>query len=301
MGKGIEYGPYIGPIAEEINSDGESLEDIIRKCVVDLLIYNGFCIQVIFNKLGEINELYWINFAKVRVDEDRMKAYYSKNWKLGNKDFVELDVFDNKEKAGSKLFYFVSPDTRGTYPLPRYYGAINAIETSVEISKFHLANIKNGFQPSGIISFANGIPSDEVKNEIEAKIKSKFTGSEAAGSLIINWADSKENSVEFEKLSDDGLDEKFNTLRNDTWREIFMTWKAPGQLFNMQTENGLFTRDEYDQAFALFNSTVILPIQKTFIRAINKIYNVDDSIQFRPLDPYDKEGNINNVGENVTE
>ena len=38
-----------------------------------------------------------------------------------------------------------------------YIGALNAIETSIEIGKFHLNNIQKNFNVNTIISFNNGI------------------------------------------------------------------------------------------------------------------------------------------------
>lgn len=291
VGKKIEYNENIGIYGDEINNDGESIEDVVKKLVNDYMIFDGFAIQIIYNNGGEVSELYALDFIKCRVDEDITKVFYCNDWKHP-KNVLEYDVFDTNHRHGSQILYFNGHHTRGTYPIPRYSGAITAIETSTEISNFHLNELLNGFTSSAIINFNNGIPTDEVKAVIEKQIKEKFTGSENAGRFLVSWNDGKDNSATIERLSEDNFDERYSALRNDTYKEIFIAFRAPGQLFNFTIDNGLFNRDEYDQAFALFNSTVIIPIQKDFIRVFNKIFNMDNAIQFVPLEPF-KSDDIN--------
>ena len=53
-GNEIQYNPApkIQALAEEANKDGETLDDIIKKLSTDYLIFGGFALQIIYNKLG---------------------------------------------------------------------------------------------------------------------------------------------------------------------------------------------------------------------------------------------------------
>jgi hypothetical protein len=143
-------------IADKINKDLETLEDIIKKLTIDYFIFGGFALQVIFNKLGEIAELYWLDFRNIRVDKECKKAFYSDDWVGHSKDFITYDLFDTNKRSGTSVFYFNGHLSRGVYPIPRYNGALAAIETSTEISKFHLNSILNNFSSNFIINFNNG-------------------------------------------------------------------------------------------------------------------------------------------------
>lgn len=178
LGNGIIYNENatVQKLSEEANKDGETLEDIVKKVAIDYLIFGGFALQIINNKLGEISEIYWLDFRNVRINKDSNKAYYSEDWVKHANDFITYDIFDPSTKQKSSVFYFKGHVSRGVYPIPRYNGALSAIETSTEISKFHLNSILNNFSGNFIINFNNGAPSTEVQEEIERKIKAKFGG-----------------------------------------------------------------------------------------------------------------------------
>lgn len=285
-GNGIIYNENadIQRLKEQANEDGETLEDIINRVVVDYLIFGGFSLQIIYNKLGNISELYWLDFRNVRLNKEGDKAYYSEDWIRHANDFITYDVFNpKKENKKSCVFYYRGHISRGVYPIPRYNGALSAIETSTEISKFHLNSILNNFDANLIISFNNGEPSEDVKDEIERKIKDKFSGADNAGKFILAFNDSKENGVTVERLTDDNFDKKYDALRTSTFKEIFIAFRAIPQLFGFNLDNDGFNTQEYESAFLLYNQTVVTPIQNDIKRAFNKIFGVNDSISFIPF------------------
>ena len=69
MGDGVIGGEKI------INATGETIEDVLHKCVFDLHLFGGFAIQVVYNLGGEIAELYWADFTKLRISRDGKKIY----------------------------------------------------------------------------------------------------------------------------------------------------------------------------------------------------------------------------------
>lgn len=286
-GNGIIYSEdaVIQRLQEQANEDGETLEDIINRVAVDYLIFGGFSLQVIYNKLGNISELYWLDFRNVRLNKEGDKAYYSEDWIRHANDFITYDIFNpKKENKKSCVFYYKGHISRGVYPIPRYNGALSAIETSTEISKFHLNSILNNFDANLIISFNNGEPSEDVKNEIERKIRDKFSGADNAGKFILAFNDSKENGVTVERLTDDNFDKKYDALRTSTFKEIFIAFRAIPQLFGFNLDNDGFNTQEYESAFLLYNQTVVTPIQNDIKRAFDKIFGVKDSISFKPFE-----------------
>lgn len=284
-GNGIIYNenPTIQRLSEEANRDGETLEDIIKKITVDYNIFGGFALQIINNRLGEISEIYWLDFRNVRLNKEGDKAYYSEDWVRHANDYVVYDIFNPNIKQKSSVFYFKGHISRGVYPIPRYNGALNAVETSTEISKFHLNNILNNFSGNFIINFNNGAPSDDVQEEIERKLKAKFGGSDNAGKFMIAFNDSKDNGVTVERIDDDEFDEKYQTLRLDTYKEIFIAFRAIPQIFGLSTESTGFNKQEFVEAFELYNRTTVVPIQKDLQRTFNRLFGIRDSISFIPF------------------
>lgn len=275
--------PNIQNLVEEANKDGETLDDIVKKVTIDYLIFGGFALQVIYNKVGEISEIYWLDFRNVRLNKEGDKVYYSEDWVRHANDYVIYDIFNPDVRKGTSIFYFKGHITRGQYPIPRYNGALSAIETSTEISKFHLNSILNNFNGNFIVNFNNGQPSNEVQDEIERKIKDKFTGSDNAGKFLLVFNDSKDNGVTVERIQDDNFDKKYESLRVDTFKEVFVAFRAIPQLFGYSLEGTGFNKQEFLEAYELYNKTTVIPIQKDLQRSFNKIFSVEDSMKIIPF------------------
>lgn len=278
-----ELNPVIKKLKDEANKDGETLDDVIKKVIVDYLIFGGFALQVIYNKLGEINELYWLDFRNVRRNKEGDKVYYSDDWVKHANDYITYDIFNPENNKGTSVFYFKGHISRGIYPVPRYNGALSAIETSTEISKFHLNSILNNFSGNFIINFNNGQPTEDIQREIEKKVKDKFSGADNAGKFLIAFNDSKENGVSVERIQDDNFDKKYESLRTDTFKEIFVAFRAIPQLFGYSLEGTGFNKQEFSEAYDLYNRTTVQPIQRDIQRTFNKIFGVDDSLTIQPF------------------
>lgn len=292
-GNGIVFNenPIVQRLKDKANKDGETLEDVIKKITVDYLIFGGFSLQVIYNKMGELNEIYWLDFRNVRLSKDCDKAYYSDDWVRHANDYLTYDIFSSDSRSGTSVFYFKGHISRGVYPIPRYNGALSAIETSTEISKFHLNSILNNFSGNFIINFNNGQPEEETQKEIEKKVKDKFSGADNAGKFLLAFNDSKDNGVTVERIQDDNFDKKYEALRTSTFKEIFVAFRAIPQLFGYSLEGTGFNKQEFDEAFQLYNKTTVEPIQKDLKRTFNKIFGVEDSISIIPFNlETEKEG-----------
>ena len=90
MGNGINCGKDI------VNTAGETLDEVLRKCVFDLHLFGGFAIQVVYGRGGDILEIYWADFAKLRINSQGNKVYWSDSWHGYNFRPIEYDVFNPK-------------------------------------------------------------------------------------------------------------------------------------------------------------------------------------------------------------
>lgn len=273
-------------INEEINTDGETLEDLIKQILVDYMVTGGFAINVLRDAENRVSELYWIDMRNVRLSEDGKTAYYSDNINGWGVKPDEIPVFDPKQKQKNSLFYYKGHISRGLYPIPRWSGAITAVETSTEISKYHLSAILNNFSPSAIISFNNGVPDKATQEAIEKKINNKFVGADNVNRFILSFADGGENATTIQTLSSDNADQKFDTLKDSIFEEIFIAFRCTPELFGMQKDGSGFNKIEYLESFDLFNKTMIQPLQKDIVRCFDKIYDYKDSITFNEYKVY---------------
>lgn len=271
---------------KQVNTKGDTMRELVRLCARDWLIYGGYYIQVIRNKAGEVRELYYIDFRYMRSSKKNDVFYYSedfgKKYVRTNKRVVYPKYLPEAKSVASSIV-FVSNNKSSTYPSPRYSGSIKACEMERAIDDYHLSSIENGFGGSYILNFLNGIPTDEIKAEIEKNVNEKFCGSKNAGRVLINFANGKDNATTLEKLDVTEFGEKYLNLAKRSKEQIFTAFRAQPILFGMMKENNGFSQDEYLQAFALYNRTVVKPISDTIIDSLNKIFGQENSIVIKPF------------------
>ena len=263
----------------------ESLDELSDSVFLDFEIFNGFALEVIWNKLGTDFDLFHIPFNKIRTNESQTKYYYSKDWsivaqseeKTGLKEYLP---FDAKVTKGTSIFLFqITAPRKGkdpnVYSMPEYIGSTMAMETDLECSNYNLSEIKTGFSAGTILNFYNGIPDEPKKREIERMIKSKFMGSDRAGGIIVNFSDGKDRGSDVVSLSGNDLDKRYIELKKDVRQEIFVGHKVCSPiLFGVKTEGQLGGRTEIAEAYELFQNTYVSKRQRILAKVFNKFYKL---------------------------
>lgn len=267
-------------------NEDETWEDLIKNLGLDYMLYGGFAIQVMYNKMGQIHSLNWLDMRKCRTDEEHTKVYYSKEFATkSSPQYLTFKIWKRGEEyRNESAVFFYTGSKRTVYPLPRYSGSIPAIETSIRIDNFHLNAIKNNFNGNFVLNFNNGVPADDVKKELERKVKEKFCGDDNAGSFLLVFNDSKENGVSVERIQDDQFDKKYEALKSQTITSIFTGFSAPSQLFGYAITGNVFSKQEYQEAFDLYSRLQITPIQNLFKRVFECIYGQENIIEFTPFE-----------------
>lgn len=256
-----------------VNKNGEKFNDFIEKIVLSYLIYGGFAFQIIRNRGGEIKELYNIDFRYVRVNGEEDKIYYSKEWNKGRKQPVVYDRYLINSKQPNSIFYYKGKLTTEVYPIPMYISALTSIEISTQIPTYHLNNLVNGFNPSVLINFNNGSNlSDDVMDEIEEKVNDKFAGTQNSGRILISFNDDKEHSAELTRLPSDGLIDQYNSLSDNVEKDIYTAFRINRVLLGDSSNETGFSKQPYIEAFALYQKSVIGPIQRELENVLNGVF-----------------------------
>lgn len=263
-----------------VNRKGETFNDLVEKLIIDYLIFGGFAFQVTRNKLNEISELNWIDFRYVRVNEDEDKVFYSTEWNKGRRKPKVYDRYTNGSEYPTSIFYYKGRKTRTVYPQPMYMSALTSLEISTQIPEFHLNNLVNGLHPSAIVNFNNGSNlSESVMDEIEEKIKGKFSGVKNASKIMLSFNDDLTHKTTIERLPDDGLVDIYNTLKESVEKDIFTAFRISKLLLGDASDNTGFNKQAYMESFSLFNKTVIEPMQREIEGVINGVLG-DGSLYF---------------------
>jgi len=271
---------------EKVNSKDETIEDIVNYITKDILKYNGFALNIVRNKLGTPAEIYYLDFKRVRSNKDGSKLYYAEDWEksYGRVKYIEYDSFTSKEgkDKASTIFYWKN-DINKVYPTPMWSAAVIAAEIEKKMNEYHLNNISNSFSSNYIINFNSGRPSDEIQEEIEMELYDKFCGVENSGRPMLCFNNNKDGETTVTKIDADSFIDKYNTLAERTQQELFTAFRCTPNLFGIPTKTTGFNEQEYNQAYKLFNKSVIQPIQKKIKRAFDKIFDTKDAITIIPF------------------
>lgn len=273
MGGGVEtHGDAI------INNEQETLNDLVRRIIFDYVLFGGFAIQGIRNIRMNRIDLYWLDMRKVRLSADGKFAYYSEKWNVYGCKSIKYELYNPLKQQDNFIFYFKGHISRDFYPIPRFIGALKSVATDAEVSNYHFRSINNNFTPSTLISFNNGAPSEEEKEEIERSIKKKFTGTDNANKFIISFNNSKENETTISRLDSGNEDQKYQSLSKDVMSKIFISFRATPALFGLNPENNGFSKQEFLESFELYNKTVVQPIQADIEKPLSKLLGFDVKI-----------------------
>lgn len=154
--------------------------------------------------------------------------------------------------------------------MPEYHATIVDIETDIEVSNFHLNNVKTGFSAGAMITLMNGIPSPEEQSNIERQFYDKFCNTDNAGQIMIQFADLNTEAPKVESIKPTDLDKQFESLKTDVQDRIIRGHEViNGMLFGIKTEGQLGGRSEIDLAWQMLNLNYIEPNQQRYEKEIN--------------------------------
>lgn len=277
----------------------ESLHDVGKKMALDIELFGGCYLHIIKSKDKKgIAEVYHLDYCKLRTNKDNTKIYYSDKWlnedgsdntAIKPDEIKEYPAYGTKDydkgKEGVMYYKQYRPNIE-TYTLPEYIGAVPAIITDAEIANFHRASIQQGFMGGTMITFMNGVPSDEEMSTIEKQMKKKFTGTDRANSLVIDFVDDPARAPQIQQLTGNDFDKRYDALNKTIQEEIFVGHKVTSpMLFGVRTEGQLGGRNEMATAFQLFQNTYITPKQNAIEEILNELVGLKNRVTFIPIEP----------------
>jgi predicted transcriptional regulator len=123
-----------------------------------------------------------------------------------------------------------------------------------------------------LINFNSGIPTEEEQNSIEKMVKSKFTGTENANSILLNFSDSRERSADIQQLNSNDFDKRFDLLNKTIQQELYAGHQiSDPALFGIKEEGIFSSRNQLVDSFELFQNTYVNARQQFIERTFNDL------------------------------
>jgi len=252
----------------------ESFDDLKAKICQDAELFDGFALEVIWNKAKTaIAELYHLPFQNVRcaIGGGYM---YSEDWNDRRCEIKEYPSFNPTTRENKQVYYFKFYRAgQEEYPLPEYVSALKYIEIDTEIANFHLNSIKSGFSAQTLIQLFKGQPTPDEARKTIKRFKDNFTGTDNAGSVIIQFNDPNEQASQINNLTPSDFDKLFLQLNQSVQQEIFSGHRVTSpMLFGIKTESQLGGRTELIESYEAFQTSYIEPRQNIIDRALTSVF-----------------------------
>jgi hypothetical protein len=277
----------------------ESLHEVLKKVAFDFKLQGAFALNIVWSKdRTQIAEIYHVGVEKIRCakpDEfGKTKGYYiSSDWTntRTNKPYYVPAFNVNDRTSPNQLLYsgLYSPNMN-SYFTPDYVSCNNWALIDSRVSEYHLNNISNGFAGSFMISFANGIPTQEERLQIERSLTDKFCSDTNAGKFVLTFSDDKTRTPEITPISTSDLDKSYLALQELLTSNILSGHRCTSpMLMGIKSDTGLGNNaDELNSAANFYLNTVVKPYQDQIVKVLRKIFkvnNMDMPVNFVQLKP----------------
>ena len=267
-------------------------ENCLKRVCFDFKLYGQAYLNVIYSEdRTRISAVHHIPAANIRSgqcdDEGLVNTFYhSTNWlevTQGRQEPNAIPAFSTTDRvAASQCLHLMqySPISY-YYGVCDYIGSQRYIDLDREISEFHLSNIRSGLFPSMVISFNNGVPSQEERADMERLLYDKFGGATNAGKFLMTFNDSQENAPTIEAFQPTDPQKTYEFMSKEVVAKILSGHRVTSPLlFGVRDEGGGFgsNADEMRDAYDLFSRTVVQPMQEKILEGLQRLFSVNNII-----------------------
>lgn len=274
-----------------INRLGQSIDNLNEKIIMDLEIFNGFALKVVWSVLtGEptIKSVYHVPWDSLRVGRDENGVWHSNVWTPQQAKTRYNQSYFYNLPPDAKFYPFFNPNTVSVkqyeqiyyfrvynaqmkvYPMPEYISCNTDIEASIEISNFDLNNVKTGFAAGAMVNMFNGMPSDDEAKQMEKDIKAKMAGTDNAGQILLNFTYPDSKGAEIVQFRPNDMAEQYLNLDSAVRDRIFVGHQVNNpMLFGIRVPGELGGKTELVQAYEQFQNIYINARQQ----AIENVWN----------------------------
>jgi len=280
------------------------MNEIAERMAFDQELFGGFAIKGTWNK-EQTKVVMWehIPLDMIRASVDERTYFISDDWLALNQSPEKtnlriLPAYDKDNRTGSFILYYKEPHLKGrkelgVYPKPSYYGGITAIQTDVDISKFHMYELQNGFKSGTLINFPSGYPeTTEELNRLKDNVKGRSQSVEDAGEIILTFSNGKDEAPEVLSLNGNNLDQRYLATEKSVQQNILVAHAITSpQLFGVKVD-GSFNSAESDDLFNIFKATYVNTKQRRIEWMLNLMLELGGyvgEVKLRDVEPLPKD------------
>jgi capsid portal protein len=251
-------------------------QECLKKAMFDLKLFGNAALQIYWNaEHTKIIKIYHVPVQTLRPEKITISSkikgyYYCPDWhdQRAIKSKTRIPAFGTSDEKMEILYIKHYSPGLYYYALPDWISSLQFSLSEGEISNLHHNNILNGFLPSVMVNFNNGVPAPEERQTIEDMIQAKFTGTDNAGRFMVSFNDDPSTKPTLDVIQIDNLHEKFSYVAEYCQDRILVSHRVTSPLlFGIRDKSNGFSSqsEEMITAYSILQTMTINPFQNLFL------------------------------------
>jgi hypothetical protein len=271
--------------------------DMLKKVALERKMLGMAAMQVVMEK-GKVKTLDHFPMHTLRAEKCNDKGeieawYYYPDWSKKKPSEVAKRIPAFGFGNGNEVeIYVIKPYVSGFhyYTPIDYSGALPYSVLEEEIGDYLINDVQNGFSGTKVINFNNGIPSEEMRDQIKRDVLGKLTGSRGE-KVIVAFNANAESKTTVEDIPLNDAPAHYEYLSKECFEKLIVGHRvtSPMLLGIRDTGGGLGNNaDEIKTATLLFDNIVIKPYQLEIIEALDEVLAVNEislKLYFKTIQP----------------
>jgi hypothetical protein len=271
--------------------------DCLKKVALERKLLGMGAIQVVMEK-KTVKSIDHFPMHTLRAEKCNDKGeienwYYHPDWsKYKPSEKLKIIPAFGFGNGNEVEIYVVKPYVSGFhyYTPIDYSGALPYAFLEEQIGDYLINDISNGFSGTKVINFNNGVPSEEMRDQIKRDVLSKVTGARGE-KVIVAFNANAESKTTVEDLPLTDAPAHYEYLSKECFEKLIVGHRvtSPMLLGVRDSGGGLGNNaDEIKTATLLFDNIVIKPYQDELCYAIDQIIAINDislKLYFKTIQP----------------
>ncbi len=271
--------------------------DMLKKVALERKMLGMAAMQVVMER-GKVKTLDHFPMHTLRAEKCNDKGeieawYYYPDWTKKKPSEVPKRIPAFGFGNGNEVeIYVIKPYVSGFhyYTPIDYSGALPYSVLEEEIGDYLINDVQNGFSGTKVINFNNGIPSEEMRDQIKRDVLGKLTGSRGE-KVIVAFNANAESKTTVEDIPLNDAPAHYEYLSKECFEKLIVGHRvtSPMLLGIRDTGGGLGNNaDEIKTATLLFDNIVIKPYQLEIIEALDEVLAVNEislKLYFKTIQP----------------
>jgi len=266
------------------------MNEIVQRMTFDFELFGAMAVIGTWNREGsKVVRWEYIAVDLIRMTEDERTYFVSDDWSSLQQtpeatNFRSYPALDENNRTGSFMLYYKEPSKqakgeKGIYPKAPYYGGITAIQTDVDISKWHMYELQNGFKAGTLISLNSGYPETaEEERKIKEQIKGRTQSVEDAGEIIITFSNGADEAPTVLPLNGNNLHERYLMTEKSVQQNILVAHSVVAPSLFGIAPTGSFNAAETADLFEIYKTTYVNARQKQIEWMVNYMAKLSEAV-----------------------